>query len=138
MPPLIGWAAAQGQLSAEAWLLFAIVFLWQFPHFMAIAWMYREDYDRAGYKVLPQGQARVPVVILQTLLPLIALVCVSLLPTVTGTASVLHAGGVLLLSLGFFACGLQFVSRRSGSSARRLLFASIVYLPLVFLLLSLA
>ena len=56
MPPLIGWAAASGRLNIEAWLLYAILFLWQFPHFMAIAWMYREDYDRAGYLVLPKGQ----------------------------------------------------------------------------------
>src|SRR4029077_13776368 len=60
MPPLIGWAAASGRLSSEAWTLYAILFLWQFPHFMAIAWMYREDYDRAGYLVLPKGNARVP------------------------------------------------------------------------------
>jgi heme O synthase-like polyprenyltransferase len=79
----------------------------------------------------------VPVVILQTLLPLIALVLVSPLLPVAGTASVFHTGGVLLLGLGFLACGLQFVSRRSGSSARRLLFASILYLPPVLLLLSL-
>jgi protoheme IX farnesyltransferase len=138
MPPLIGWAAARGSVSADAWLLFAMVFLWQFPHFMAIAWMYREDYDRAGYKVLPHGRARVPVVILQTLLPLIALLFMSLLPALAGTAGVLHGGGVLLLGLGFLGCGLQFVSRRSGSSARRLLFASILYLPSVLLLLSLA
>ena len=138
MPPLIGWAAARGALSAEAWLLFAIVFLWQFPHFMAIAWMYREDYDRAGYKVLPQGRVRVPVVIAQTLLPLIALVFVSLVPALPGAAGVLRTGGILLAGLGFLTCGLQFVSRRSGSSARRLLFASILYLPVVFLLLSLA
>jgi heme o synthase len=138
MPPLIGWAAARGGVSADAWLLFAIVFLWQFPHFMAIAWMYREDYDRAGYKVLPQGRARVPVVLLQTLLPLIALVCVSLLPALTGTASVRITAGVLLLGLGFLIYGLKFVSRRSGPSARRLLFVSILYLPPVFLLLSLA
>jgi len=138
MPPLIGWAAAQGQLSADAWLLFAIVFLWQFPHFMAIAWMYREDYDRAGYKVLPRGHARVPVVILQTLVPLIALVFVSLLPALRGTVGVLHGGGVVLLGLGFLACGVQFVSRPSGPSARRLLCASILYLPSVLLFLSLA
>src|SRR6202007_3016482 len=60
MPPLIGWAAASGRLNTEAWTLYAILFLWQFPHFMAIAWMYREDYDRAGYLVLPQGKTRVP------------------------------------------------------------------------------
>src|ERR1051325_11372711 len=74
MPPLIGWAAARGSVSPEAWLLFAIVFLWQFPHFMAIAWMYREDYDRAGYKILPQGRGRTLLASVQTLLPLSILV----------------------------------------------------------------
>src|SRR4029079_8259811 len=66
MPPLIGWAAASGGLSLEAWMLYAMLYVWQFPHFMAIAWMYREDYDRAGYFVLPQGQARDRFVVLQT------------------------------------------------------------------------
>src|SRR5205085_4325400 len=74
MPPLIGWAGASGRLNIEAGILYAIVFLWQFPHFMAIAWMYREDYDRAGYLVLPKGKTRVPFVILETILPLIVLV----------------------------------------------------------------
>src|SRR5262245_7596309 len=101
MPPLIGWAAVRGGLSADAWLLCAMVFLWQFPHFMAIAWMYREDYDRAGYKVLPHGRARVPVVIVQTVLPLIALVVISLLPALRGTAGVLHAVAALVLGVGF-------------------------------------
>src|ERR1700761_1878417 len=73
MPPLIGWAAASGRLNKEAWLFYAIVFLWQFPHFMAIAWMYREDYDRAGYRMLPKKQGRVALVILQTIAPLLAL-----------------------------------------------------------------
>src|SRR6266446_154691 len=80
MPPLIGWAAASGRLSFEAWTLYAVLFLWQFPHFMAIAWMYREDYDRAGYLVLPDnGRARDRFVNLQTLLPLLALLPLSLL-----------------------------------------------------------
>src|SRR5216684_2812299 len=74
MPPLIGWAAASGRLNVEAWLLYCIVFLWQFPHFMAIAWMYREDYDRAGYIVLPQGQSRFRLLVLQTILPLLVLI----------------------------------------------------------------
>ncbi len=69
MPPLIGWAAASGQLNVEAGILYAILFLWQFPHFMAIAWMYREDYDRAGYLVLPKGNVRVPFVILWNSIP---------------------------------------------------------------------
>src|SRR5437588_6488583 len=83
MPPLIGWAGASGRLNCEAWILYAIVFLWQFPHFMAIAWMYREDYDRAGYLVLPKGKTKIPFLMLQTLLPLLALVAISMvqLPT---------------------------------------------------------
>src|SRR5277367_756667 len=78
MPPLIGWAAASGRLNSEAWTLCAILFLWQFPHFMAIAWMYREDYDRAGYLVLPKGKTLVPFVTLETLLPLLALIAISI------------------------------------------------------------
>src|ERR1700758_4994209 len=69
MPPLIGWAAASGRLNAEAWLLYAILFLWQFPHFMAIAWMYREDYARAGYEVLPHGREKALFMGWQTALP---------------------------------------------------------------------
>src|SRR5262249_56362894 len=70
MPPLIGWAAASGKLTFEAWMLFVVIFLWQFPHFMAIAWVYRADYDRAGYLVLPRGHAGARLATLQTLLPL--------------------------------------------------------------------
>jgi heme o synthase len=80
MPPLIGWAAASGKLSLEAWLLYGIVFLWQFPHFMAIAWMYREDYTRAGYLVLPFGERRPSFMVWQTLAPCLALVPLSLTP----------------------------------------------------------
>src|ERR1700741_2856448 len=78
MPPLIGWAAASGRLNIEAGILYAMLFLWQFPHFMAIAWMYREDYDRAGYLVLPKGNARIPFVTLETRLPLLALLAVKM------------------------------------------------------------
>src|SRR6266566_3020232 len=79
VPPLIGWTAASVRLSFEAWILYALLFLWQFPHFMAIAWMYREDYDRAGYLVLPKGKTRVPFVVLETILPLIVLVGCSII-----------------------------------------------------------
>jgi heme O synthase-like polyprenyltransferase len=72
MPPLIGYAAATGRLGSVAWALYIILFLWQFPHFMSIAWMYREDYDRAGYKMLPNREARFRLVALQTILPLLA------------------------------------------------------------------
>jgi protoheme IX farnesyltransferase len=134
VPPLIGYAAARGRLDLEAWVLFAIVFLWQFPHVMAIAWMYRDDYDRAGYRVLPGGEARDGFVVHQTLLPLVALVVASVLPALTGEASATYAIGALVLSLGFVDCGTRFVVRRTGSAARQLLLASIVYLPVLFAL----
>src|SRR6266576_6347635 len=131
MPPLIGWAAASGRLNSEAWTLYAILFLWQFPHFMAIAWMYREDYDRAGYLVLPDnGRARDRFVNLQTLLPLLALLPLSLLPAFAGRPSTFYCIGALLLNLGFLYYGAQFVLLRSNSAARRLLASSIIYLPL--------
>ena len=137
VPTLIGWAGASGKLSFEAWILYAVLFLWQFPHFMAIAWMYREDYDRAGYIVLPHGQARVRSVILQTMLPLVVLLPLSLLPAAIGRQSVLYCFGALFLSLGFFYYGAQFVLRRSSAAARRLLLASVIYLPPLFALMML-
>ena len=133
MPPLIGWAGASGRLSIEAGILFAVLFLWQFPHFMAIAWMYREDYDRAGYLVLPKGNMRIPFVTLQTLLPLLALIAISIVQVSTRHAVMFCCAGTLL-GLGFLYFGLEFVRRRSRASARRLLAASIVYLPLLFVL----
>jgi protoheme IX farnesyltransferase len=135
-PPLIGWAAASGKLSLEAWLLYASIFLWQFPNFMAIAWMYREDYDRAGYFVLPHGQARAQFVNLQTVLPLLALLPLSLLAASALQPSILYCAGALLLSVGFFYYGSQFVLHRSNAAARRLLLASIIYLPTLFALVS--
>ena len=132
MPPLIGWAAARGRLDPEAWMLFAVVFLWQFPHFMAIAWMYRDDYDRAGYRVLPAGEAREAFVTNQTLLAVVALVPASLLPVVTGYASPLYGLGAVILGVGFAECAARFAFRPATSAARQLLLASIVYLPLLF------
>jgi heme o synthase len=135
MPPLIGLAGASGRLSIEAAILYAIVFLWQFPHFMAIAWMYREDYDRAGYLVLPKGNARIPFVTLETLLPLLALVAISIVQFPARHAAIFYCAGALL-GLGFLYCGLEFVRQRSRAAARRLLAASIVYLPLLFALIA--
>ena len=137
VPPLIGWTAARGRLDGEALILFGIVFLWQFPHFMSIAWMYRDDYARAGYLVLPDSPARVPVAALQTLLPLVLLLPVSVLPVRTGGAPVYYSVGALLLGLGFLFFGSRFVLQRSGPAARRLLMASIIYLPALLLLLTL-
>jgi heme O synthase-like polyprenyltransferase len=98
-------------LNSEAWTLYAILFLSQFPHFMAIAWMYREDYDRAGYLVLPKGNARIPFVTLETLLPLLALVAISILQCLTRHAAIFYCAEALL-SLGFLYFGLEFVLRR--------------------------
>jgi heme o synthase len=135
-PPLIGWAAARGHLDPEAWLLFAIVFFWQFPHFMSIAWMYRDDYERAGYVVLPRTASRDRFITVQTLVPLLGLVLVSLL-LVHGSQRALYSIGALLLGVGFLHFGVRFASMKSGSAARQLLMASILYLPLLLLLMSL-
>jgi protoheme IX farnesyltransferase len=133
MPPLIGWAAASGRLNTDAWTLYAILFFWQFPHFMAIAWMYREDYDRAGYLVLPKGNTRIPFVTLETLFPLLALVAISIVQLPTRHAAIYYCAAGLL-NFGFLCFGFQFVVQRSRLAARRLLAASIIYLPLLFAL----
>ncbi len=139
MPPLIGWAAASGQLSFGAWTLYSLVFLWQFPHFMSIAWMYREDYARAGYLVLPQDEhTRTSLAIWQTLLPLLLLAPVSLLSAWPEKASTAYCIGSLLLWVGFLYYGARFARRKSNSSARQLLTASIIYLPSLFLLMILS
>ena len=130
VPPLIGWAAASGRLNIEAGILYAMLFLWQFPHFMAIAWMYREDYDRAGYLVLPKGNVRVPVVMLETLLPLLALVAISIMQSPARDAMIFYCAAVLL-GTGFLYFGWEFVFERSRIAARRLLTASIVYSTVV-------
>jgi protoheme IX farnesyltransferase len=131
MRPLIGWAAASGRLSVEAVILYVVLFLWQFPHFMAIAWMYREDYDRAGYLVLPKDNARVPFVILETLFPLFLLVAISIMQSPARHTATFY-GAVALLGTGFAYFAAAFVSERSRVAARRLLTASIVYLPLLY------
>jgi len=136
VPPLIGWAAARGHLDPEAWVLFSIVFLWQFPHFMSIAWMYRDDYDRAGYLVLPGGRTRVLFVAAQILLPLAGLLPVSLLPVRAGEPGTFYAICALVLTLGFLYFGARFAFQRSGSAARRLLTASIIYLPALLVLMT--
>src|SRR5215468_679563 len=96
-PPLIGWTAARGHLDAAAWELFAIVFLWQFPHFMSIAWMYREDYARAGYLVLPSSNLKDRFVAWQTLLPGLGLFIVAIIPVVLGQSGIVYFAGALVL-----------------------------------------
>lgn len=132
MPPLLGWAAARGQLSIEAWLLFAILFLWQFPHFLAIGWLYREDYMRAGVRMLPVIEpdgcqtGRQIVVCLAALLP------VSLLPAPIGMSGAIYLAGAAALSLAFLYLGIRLVRQKSKWHARQLLLGSVLYLPLLF------
>src|SRR6201987_6020834 len=134
MPPLIGWAGATGRLSIEAGILFAILFLWQFPHFMAIAWMYRQDYDRAGYLVLPRGARRTAFMAFQTLLPALALIALALFPKLSGDAGWTYTVGAEILSFSFSYFAAQLVLFRTNVSARRLLVASIAYLPILVVL----
>jgi heme o synthase len=136
-PPLIGWAGAAGSLSREAWVLYAILFLWQFPHFLAIAWMYREDYSRAGLKMLPQNDAEGSAAMRQVMAGSLLLLPVSLLPAWMGQAGTIYLTGAVLLGLMYIYSGFRLNSVRTNTRARRLLLASVVYLPIVFALLML-
>jgi protoheme IX farnesyltransferase len=134
LPPVIGWAAATNGLGRGAWILFGILFLWQLPHFLAIAWIYREDYARAGFPMLPviepdgRSTARQSVLYAAALLPL------SLAPTLVGITTTFYFVAALVLTLGFLALTLQFARTRSVADARRVFFGSIVYLPILWVL----
>lgn len=135
MPPLIGWAAASGSIaSSEAWLLYAVLFLWQFPHFMAIAWMYREDYARAGYLVLPAKNVHRFLAWL-TGPPSFALFIASLAAVGANSEGFLYFSATIILGSALFYYATRQVFLRSRIAARELLKASIVYLPLQFLIL---
>ena len=136
-PPLIGWTSAHGRLDPAAWVLFAIVFLWQFPHFMSIAWMYREDYARAGYLVLPMGENRNSFVIWQVIVASTALLLVGLIPTMSGLSGLVYFGGALASGGIFLYYSARFAAHRTNVTARRLLLASILYLPALCALLAL-
>jgi protoheme IX farnesyltransferase len=134
--PLIGWAAATGTLDRRAFVLYVLLYLWQFPHFMAIAWMYRDDYERAGYRMLPGYKSRRMFAALQAAIPAALLIPVSLLPWIAREAGSVYFAVAILLGLGFGWLTLRFSLRATNVTARQLLFASIVYLPtaLTFLL----
>ena len=134
LPPVIGWAAATGTLSRGAWVLFGIVFLWQLPHFLAIAWIHREDYARAGFPMLPviepdgRSTGRQAVLYAAALLPL------SLAPTLIGMTGPIYFAGALVLTVGFLYLSIKFARTRAVPDARRLFFGSIIYLPLLWIL----
>ncbi len=132
LPPLIGWTAAHGMIARGGLALFAIVFLWQIPHFMAIAWMYRDDYGRAGFPMLPviepDGQRAGRQAVLYTA----ALIPASLLPTMVGISGRPYVWIALTLGIVMLWLSARFASTRSDTAARRLFFGSIVYLPLIW------
>jgi protoheme IX farnesyltransferase len=135
MPPLIGFAGAAATLTAPAWAMAAILFLWQFPHFYAIAWMYRDDYARAGIQMLPvvepDGKSTARQIILFSLL----LIPISILPRWLGMTGTLYTVGAIALGVWLLRAGLRLAFHRTRTHARAVLLASVVYLPLLYLLL---
>ena len=139
LPPLIGWAAAGGSLATLApWSLFGFMFLWQLPHFLAIAWIYRDEYARAGLPMLPVIDAEGAMTGRQAMLWAIMIVPVSELPFLVGLTSGIYAVGALILGIGQLAIAIQFAMRRSLGRARALFYGSITYLPLLWILMALA
>jgi protoheme IX farnesyltransferase len=129
LPPIIGWCAVRGELTREAGVLFLILFLWQVPHFLAIAWMYRAEYARAGLLMLPVIDRDGRRTSQNMILYCIVLLAVSLQPVLFGEAGLLYLGGAVLLGLTFLATALGFQRWRTHCQARRVLRASLVYLP---------
>lgn len=135
LPPVIGWCAATGSLGMEAFALFAILFLWQFPHFLAIAWLYREDYVLGGLKMLPVLDPSGGMTGRQAVLYALALLPIGLLPAALGMAGWLYGLVALLAGLYYLAAACRFWTALSDSAARTLLRASFIHLPVVLLLL---
>jgi protoheme IX farnesyltransferase len=133
LPPMIGWAAVRGNLSLEAWILFGIVFLWQMPHFLAIAWMYREDYKRAGFPLLPIIEPDGASTGRQAVMYAAALLPVSLAPVAAGMAGNAYLAVAAVMGIGFLALAARFAWLRTATDARRLFFGSILYLPLLWI-----
>jgi protoheme IX farnesyltransferase len=131
LPPLMGWTAARNELSREGWALFAILAFWQIPHFLAIAWMYREEYARAGFKMLPNVDPDGHRTARQAVSHTLGLLPVSLAPFAFGLTGPLYLAGALVLGAAFFWCALQFARQLSIPRAKQLFFASILYLPLL-------
>jgi protoheme IX farnesyltransferase len=132
MPPLMGWTAATGYVGAEAWALFAILFAWQFPHFLAIAWMYREDYARAGILMLPVVEPRCRITARMIVIWSLLLVPLSLFPAVLGTTGSVYFYSAFVLGILFLGTSIHAALAHTRQGARRLLLASVLYLPVLF------
>jgi len=131
LPPLIGWIAARGQYDTEGCLLFATLWFWQMPHFLAIAWMYKDDYADGGFVMLTANDPEGSVTSRQALLYSLFLIPVTLMPSILGFNSPIYFFGALALGLAFTAFALRFMMQRSRAAARNLFFSSIIYLPLL-------
>lgn len=131
LPPLMGWTAATGEIGVGGWSLFAILFFWQLPHFLAIAWMYRDDYARAGFVMLPIVDADGGRTGRNSVSHTLGLLSISLFPFVLGLAGRIYAVGAILLGFGFLMFAIRFSRALTRDSARQLFFASIIYLPLL-------
>jgi heme o synthase len=131
IPPMIGWVAATGSLDRGAWLLFGILFLWQFPHFHAIAWMYREDYARAGIQMLPVVDPEGKRTFRQIIWTAVGLIGVSLLPSVVGLAGMMYFFGALVVSLGLLQVCVWAASVRTNVRAKWLMHATVIHIPVL-------
>ncbi|MCX6122401.1 MAG: heme o synthase [Ignavibacteriales bacterium] len=138
LPPLIGWAIVRGSVSMEAWALFFILFFWQMPHFLSLAWMYRKDYARAGYKLLVVLDQTGDITSRQILIYCCALIPASLMPTLIGFSGYAYFTGAFILSISLLITGIAFFRKQSPLAARRIFYTSLLVLSLLFTLLILA
>ncbi|MGB7209948.1 MAG: heme o synthase [Pyrinomonadaceae bacterium] len=132
MPPLMGWTAAANEITIGAWALFALLFLWQFPHFLAIAWIYKEQYAKAGIKMLPVVEPDGRITARQIVLFAIMMVPISLAPFFLGFAGLIYLIGATILGVWFLFESVQTARAKTVERARRLLMVSVLYLPLIF------
>ena len=137
LPPVVGWAAASGSLTGGAWVLFTILFLWQLPHSLAIAYIYREDYAKAGFRLLPVIHPDGASTRRQIVVNCVALLGIGLLPTLYNIAGSIYFFTALVSGLGFLASGIYLARTHSVVAARYLLYASLLYLPVVFITMAL-
>ena len=134
LPPVVGWAAATGSLEMKAWVLFAIMFVWQFPHLLAIGWLYKEEYARAGVRHIVSEDANPRGIGRQIVINCLALLVLGLMPTLVGLAGAVYFIAALAVGIAFLVCGIGAAFSLTESSARRLLVASLVHLPVLLLL----
>jgi heme o synthase len=129
IPPMMGWTAVRNSLDFEAWWLFAILFLWQLPHFLSIAWLYREDYERGGFPMLPVIDKEGNETSLQIILETIALLCITLMPAMLHVFDQVYFIGAFVLGVSFLFMGIKLARTKTAQAARRLLLTSVIYLP---------